>query len=109
MIVKERKNTMTYAKGGDWVQIHQLVLRQGERAPQVPQETQRVPLEMWVKGFLLNDQAQLNTIVAVRTLSGRELTGKLVAINPRHVFDYGNIQPELIGIGEKVRVMVKEM
>ena len=37
---------------GTWVQIHRIVLREGQRAPQVPVETQQVPLEMWVKGFL---------------------------------------------------------
>ncbi|GAH48887.1 unnamed protein product [marine sediment metagenome] len=46
---------MSYAKKGDWVQISRIILPPGKRAPQVPEETQRVPLKEMVKGFLLND------------------------------------------------------
>ena len=41
------------AAQGAWVEIHRCVLQAGERAPQVPEDTQRVPLEMRVKGFLV--------------------------------------------------------
>ncbi|MGR8952181.1 MAG: 2-amino-4-ketopentanoate thiolase, partial [Gammaproteobacteria bacterium] len=37
---------------GVWVEIHDIVLEAGERAPQVPEDTAKVPLEMCVKGFL---------------------------------------------------------
>ena len=37
---------------GTLVEIHRCVLQAGERAPQVPDDTQQVPLEMRVKGFL---------------------------------------------------------
>ncbi len=43
------------AKKGDWVKIHSIVLQPEERAPQVPEDTKKVPLETWVKGFLLDD------------------------------------------------------
>ncbi len=42
---------MNSAKKGDWVQIHQIVLKPEERAPQVPEDTKKVPLEFWVKGY----------------------------------------------------------
>ena len=44
---------MSQAQQGDWVQIYRVILPVGERAPQVPKETASVPLEMWVKGFLV--------------------------------------------------------
>jgi sulfur transfer protein SufE len=37
------------AKKGDWVQVYRVVLEAGERAPQVPEDTAKVPLEMKVK------------------------------------------------------------
>jgi len=39
------------AKKGDWVQIQVTILHPEERAPQVPEDTKKVPLEMRVKGF----------------------------------------------------------
>ena len=44
-------------KKGTWVQLHSVVLKPGERAPQVPQDTAQAPLEQWVKGWLLADAA----------------------------------------------------
>ena len=41
---------MTQAKKGDWVQIGRTVLAAGERAPQIPEETRRVPLERFFVG-----------------------------------------------------------
>ena len=39
------------AKKGDWVRIHNIVLEVGERAPNIPEDTQEIPLELWDKGF----------------------------------------------------------
>ena len=44
-----------HVPSGSWVELHRVVLPPGERAPQVPAETQRVPLELRVKGFLVRD------------------------------------------------------
>ena len=38
-----------------WVQIHKIVLDVGKRADHLPEDTKRVPLEMWVKGYLQMD------------------------------------------------------
>ena len=51
---------------GTWVEIHSIVLPAGERAPQVPDDTRRLPLEMRVKGCLvapaaLGGQAEILT------------------------------------------------
>lgn len=96
----------TQARRGDWVQVHQVILPAGRRAPQVPPETQAVPLEMWVKGFLLADRAGLGDIVDIRTLAGRRLSGRLVAIEPAYEHGFGRPVPELLAIGPEVRALL---
>lgn len=97
---------MLQAKQGDWVQIYQVILPAGERAPQVPAETAGVPLEMWVKGFLVEKQAQAGAAVTVRSLAGRLLQGRLAAINPHYEVNYGSPQPELLTIGTELRAIL---
>jgi hypothetical protein len=89
-------------KRGSWVQIHRVILPPGQRAPQVPEETQRVPLELWAKGFLDHD-ARLGDEVTIRTIIGREMTGCLLAVNPRYEHDFGSPIPELLTIGPELR------
>ena len=43
------------AKKGDWVQIHNIVLKPEERSSALPEDTKKHPLEMWVKGYLQAD------------------------------------------------------
>ena len=43
------------AKKGDWVRIHRVVLPAEGRNPNLPADTAKVPLEMWVKGTLCAD------------------------------------------------------
>ena len=38
------------AKKGDWVRIHKIILKAEERTGKLPEDTQKVPLEMWTKG-----------------------------------------------------------
>ncbi len=94
------------AMRGDWVQVHSVILPAGRRAPQVPAETQSVPLEMWVKGFLLAGSASLDDEVEVRTLTGRRLRGRLVAIEPAYGHGFGRPVPELLAIGPEVRALL---
>lgn len=89
---------------GEWVQIHQIVLKPEERAPQVPEDTKQVPLELWTKGFLLTD-ANVGDEVEIITVTGRKVKGKLIANNPGYSHDYGNFVPEL----HKVGIQVKEI
>lgn len=90
---------MGKVKKGSWVQIEQVLLEPGERAPNVPEETQKVPLKLWVKGFLLDD-AEIGDEVEIRTIIGRILKGKLVAENPRYEHDFGKPIPELLSVRE---------
>lgn len=92
---------------GTWVQIHQTVLRPEERAPQVPDDTKQVPLELRVKGFL-QSEADPGDHVTIKTLAGRMMEGRLVAVNPRYDHDFGNPVPELLTIGQELREFLFE-
>jgi hypothetical protein len=96
----------TRATQHTWVEVHRIVLHAGERAPQVPDETQQVPLEMRVKGFLTHD-ASLGETVEIVTPAGRTLTGTLTAINPPYTHTYGAPIPELSTIGSEVRAILR--
>lgn len=93
---------MLQAKKGDWVQIENIVLPAGHRAPQVPEDTQKCDLKMWVKGEALQD-AQENEVLEVKTTTGRIVSGKLVDVNARYAFDYGEFQPELLQIERQLK------
>jgi len=89
-----------------WVEIHRIILNKGERAPQVPADTQQVPLEMKVKGFLVR-HATLGEEADIETPAGRTLTGTLTAINPAYTHTYGAPIPELSAIGGEVRAILR--
>ena len=57
------------AKKNDWVRVHRSVLEPEQRTGKLPEDTKQVPLEMWVKGRLLNDSAEIGDDVTVLTLS----------------------------------------
>lgn len=95
---------MNSAKKGDWVQIHQIVLKPEERAPQVPEDTKKVPLELWVKGIALHD-AEIGSEVEIETVTGRRVKGELTVVNPRYKHDFGEFVPELL----KVDMQLKEI
>ena len=92
---------------GSWVEIHDIVLEAGERAPQVPQDTQRVPLQMRVKGFL-SAPAAIGEQADIETLSGRQLRGKLAEVNPAYTHSFGAPIPELSTIGREVRALLRD-
>ena len=92
---------------GTWVEIHTNVLPAGERAPQVPEDTQQVPLEMRVKGFLV-EPALLDEEVEIITTVGRHLRGTLIEVNPAYTHQFGAPIPELSTIGGEVRAILRE-
>ena len=93
---------MNSAKKGDWVQIHQIILKPEERAPQVPEDTKMVPLELWVKGIALHD-AEIGEVVEIETTTGRKVKGELTAVNPRYTHDYGDFIPELLKVDMQLK------
>jgi len=92
-------------KKGEWVRIHKIILSPSERAPQVPDDTKAVPLEMWDKGFLQTD-SELGDQVEIETVTGRRETGTLIEVNPYYDHDYGKFVPELLAIDKQVREIV---
>ena len=89
---------MTRVAAGTWVQIHRVVLNPGNRAAQVPAETQVVPLEMRVRGAITHDGV-LGEEVEILTTAGRKLRGTLVDAAPRYTHDYGVPVAELVQAG----------
>lgn len=88
---------------GSWVEIQQVVLRAGQRAPNVPPDTGRVDFVARIRGFLIVS-APIGDDVTVRTLVGREVSGVLTAVNPRNPADFGNPVPELLDLGSRARL-----
>ena len=92
-------------KKGEWVRIHKVILAPVERAPQVPDDTKQVPLEMWDKGFLQAD-AEIGDSVTIETVTGRTETGELIEVNPYYEHDFGKFVPELLKIDKQVTEIV---
>ena len=91
---------------GTWVEIHCVVLRPDERAAHIPDDTQAVPLEMRVKGFLAHAAARGDDAEIV-TPAGRRLRGTLVDVNPAYSHGFGPPIPELSPIGQEVRAILR--
>jgi hypothetical protein len=92
----------TRVPAGAWVEISQVVLRAGERAPNVPRDTAETDFVARVRGFL-NEPASLGQTATVRTLVGRDVEGRLTAVNPRNPADFGDPVPELLALGVSAR------
>ena len=91
---------------GIWVEIRRAVLAPGERAPQVPEDTQQVPFEMRAKGFLV-EPAGLGEEAQIVTVAGRRLRGILAEVNPAYVHGFGPPIRALLTIGGEVRALLR--
>ena len=92
---------------GAWAEIRCILLKPEERAPQVPEDTRQVPLEMHAKGMLTQD-TEIGQEATVVTRSGRRLTGTLVEENPAYEHRFGRPIEALLPIGDEVRAMLKK-
>jgi hypothetical protein len=92
---------------GSWVLIHRNIMEPSERAPQVPEDTKKVPLEMWVKGTLQTD-TEIGAETEVLTRTGRRERGTLLEVNPTYAHGFGDFVPELLEISRQVRAVVFE-
>lgn len=90
------------AKKGDWVKIHRVIFTPDQRAPQVPDDTKKVPLEMWVKGFIDRD-ANVGDSVEITTITGRREHGTLLEVEPTYRHSFGNFVPEILAIGIQLK------
>lgn len=87
---------------GTWAEIHKIILEPHERAPQVPDDTKQVPLEMKVKGFL-TEGAEIGAEATIETPAGRTISGTLTKLNPAYTHQFGQPIPELLTIGRELR------
>ncbi|MEJ1355119.1 MAG: 2-amino-4-oxopentanoate thiolase subunit OrtA [Candidatus Sedimenticola sp. (ex Thyasira tokunagai)] len=92
---------------GVWVEIHSILLAAGERAGTLPEDTQRLPLEMRVKGFL-TAEAGLGDEVEIETVTGRRLRGRLAVVNPAYNHSFGAPLSQLSAIGGEVRALLRK-
>ena len=88
------------------MEVRWVVLPAGRRAPGVPEDTRRVPLEAKARGFLVGPAA-LGEEVEVRTAAGRVLRGTLTEVEPSHRHGFGAHSPELASIGAEVRALLE--
>ena len=91
---------------GTWVEIRAIVLAAGERAPQVPEDTSRVPLEMRAKG-ILQAPAAVGEAVEILTAAGRRLHGTLIVANPAYAHGFGAPVAALQVIGAELRALLQ--
>lgn len=103
MEMQFKDDEMSYdARRGDWVQVRQVILKPGQRAPQVPEDTSQVPLIRLVKGFLAQD-ANLGDTATITTVIGRTIGGELVAVNPHYEHSFGAPPAGFMRIGSELR------
>ena len=86
------------AKKGDWVRIHNIVLKAEQRTGKLPEDTKNSDLQMWTKGFLQEESAEVGDEVTVETACGRIEKGTLYEENPHYTHSYGEFVPEIIEI-----------
>ncbi|MFA6627380.1 MAG: 2-amino-4-oxopentanoate thiolase subunit OrtA [Bacilli bacterium] len=89
-------------KKNSWVLIGRVVLSPEERSNNIPEDTKKTPLKMWIKGSLLED-ATLQETVKIKTKTGRIESGTLLEVNPTYHHTYGSFIPELMTINELVK------
>lgn len=94
---------------GDWVEIEEVLLEAGRRAPQVSEDTQNTPLMQWIKGQLEEPEAELGDIVSIKTLAGRIVKGKLSTINPSYAHSFGPPIKELVDVGNELQEELKNL
>ena len=96
----------TLIDAGTWVEIQRVVLPADERAPQVPDDTRQLPLEMRVKGHLVAPAA-LGEDAEILTPVGRRLRGRVREVNPAYTHGFGTPIAELSGIGSELRALLR--
>ena len=83
-----------------------MLLEPGARAPSLPDDTARVPLEARVHGFLDRD-ASVGEAAAVTTLLGRRVEGTLLRLQPAPGHSFGRPVRELLAIGTELRARLR--
>ena len=89
-------------RADDWVEVERVLLTPSERAAGLPDDTAAQPLLVWVKGFAQSEVA-LGEEVAIETMTGRRITGRLSAVLPGYFHTFGQPIPELVHVGRDLR------
>ncbi|WP_051580529.1 2-amino-4-oxopentanoate thiolase subunit OrtA [Pseudonocardia acaciae] len=84
---------------GTRVQIRYTLLEPGERAAQLPADTRAVPYEVRAKGLLVAD-TRVGGRARIRTPTGRNLDGVLVAVEPGDDHTFGTPHPVLVRLAD---------
>ena len=92
-------------KKGDWVQISNTLLTAEQRAPQVPEDTKKVPLKLWVKGYITQN-AEIDDTVEIETVTGRKVKGILTEVNSGYTHSFGKCIPELLKVHAQVKAVL---
>lgn len=90
---------------GDWVQISNTLLNPEQRAPQVPEDTKKVPLKLWVKGYITHN-AEIGDVVEIETVTGRKVKGILTKVNTGYNHSFGKCIPELLKVHAQVKAVL---
>jgi len=93
-------------KAGEWVEVERVLLEPEERASNLPADTASQPLLTWVKGFA-TAEAVLGEELAIETMTGRRVTGRLSAINPGYFHTFGQPIRELSHVGIDLRTRLE--
>lgn len=87
---------------GTWVEIERIVLSSEERTNNLPEDTKKTPLVMWVKGFCL-DNCKIGEEVEVETITGRIEKGIVTRVEPNYTHSFGKYISEIAYIGLQAR------
>lgn len=107
MLFNEVLKMSDKCKKDDWVEIHYVVLEACERTGDIPEDTRKVPLECWIKGWA-EKEGTVGEEVTIRTPANRYVKGTLTRINPEYTHTFGPCASELSAIGQELRATLKE-
>ncbi|WP_373898553.1 2-amino-4-oxopentanoate thiolase subunit OrtA [Haloimpatiens sp. FM7315] len=92
---------------GTFVEIRRIVLTPEERSNNIPEDTKKTPLVMWVKGFC-KKSCNLGDEVEIETITGRTEKGVITDIEPAYTHNFGKYIKETSLIGMQARKLLKE-
>lgn len=90
---------------GTYVRIRKTLLQPSERSENLPEDTKKVPLKMWVKGRML-EEGELFDYAHIKTITGRIEYGRVKEIEPPYKHGYGDFVEELLQIRE---IIIKDV
>ena len=91
------------AKKGEWVRIHNVAVKASDRTARIPDDTRKCDLEMWTKGQLLDETAEIGDVVTIKTATGREEKGTMIEVGSYYTHSYGKFVSEIIEIDNMLR------